>query len=128
MQTAYQRHLAIQARCFHPTGQWEEFPPEAVEQSIVERFEQIADRYPDRIARKLGATQLTYHCSNGGAAHPISTPSNQYGDDGTTILEILSPTEVRQAASAYQSTTELIDTVDSYSSSYLATTRTENSQ
>jgi len=60
MQTTYQHHRAIQARCFHPTGKWEEFKPEAIEQSIVARFDQMVARYPTRLAVKMGAQQLTY--------------------------------------------------------------------
>ena len=52
--------LAIRAKCFHPTGRFEEFTKEAVEQSIPERFEKIVKRYPDRIAIKERAEAVTY--------------------------------------------------------------------
>lgn len=32
---------AIQAKCFHPSGTFVEFPTEEVEQSIPERFEKL---------------------------------------------------------------------------------------
>jgi hypothetical protein len=35
---------AIQVKCFRPTGKFVEFPKEEVEQSILERFEQTADK------------------------------------------------------------------------------------
>ena len=38
----------IRARCFHPSGNFVEFPKEEVEQSIPERFEQQVAKYPDR--------------------------------------------------------------------------------
>jgi amino acid adenylation domain-containing protein len=52
--------LAIRAQCFHPSGRFEEFTKEEVEQSIPERFEKIAKRYADRIAIKEGAQAVTY--------------------------------------------------------------------
>ena len=52
--------LAIRAKCFHPTGRFEEFTKEEVEQSIPERFEKIVKRYPDRIAIKERAQAVTY--------------------------------------------------------------------
>ena len=42
--------LAIRAKCFHPSGRFEEFTKKEVEQSIPERFEKIVKRYPDPIA------------------------------------------------------------------------------
>ena len=60
MNEAYQRQSEIRAKCFHPTGQWEEFKPEDLNQSIVSRFEQIVARYPDRLALKCGDEMLTY--------------------------------------------------------------------
>ena len=52
--------LAIRAKCFHPTGRFEEFTKEGVEQSIPERFEKIVKRYPDRIAIKERGQAVTY--------------------------------------------------------------------
>ena len=60
MNEAYQRQAEIRAKCFHPTGKWEEFKPEDLNQSIVSRFEQIVARYPDRLALKCGDEMLTY--------------------------------------------------------------------
>jgi non-ribosomal peptide synthetase component F len=51
---------AVRAKCFHPSGRFEEFTKEEVEQSIPERFEKIVKRYPDRIAIKEGAEAVTY--------------------------------------------------------------------
>ena len=51
---------AIRDKCFHPSGTFEEFPKEAIEQSIPERFEKIVHRYPDRLAVKMGDHALTY--------------------------------------------------------------------
>ena len=51
---------AIRAKCFHPSGRFEEFTKEEVEQSIPERFEKIVKRYPDRIAIKESGQAVTY--------------------------------------------------------------------
>ena len=40
---------AIRAKCFHPTGTFEEFKEEEIEQSISERFEKIVRKYPENM-------------------------------------------------------------------------------
>ena len=50
----------IRDKCFHPSGRFVEFPIEDVETSIPARFEKIVGMYPDRIAIKTRARQLTY--------------------------------------------------------------------
>jgi len=51
---------AIIGKCYHPTGQWIEFPRECLEQSIVTRFEEIVEQYPNRLALKDEKSQLSY--------------------------------------------------------------------
>ena len=51
---------AIRAKCFHPTGHFEEFTKEEVEQSVPERFEQIVKRHADWIAIKEREQAVTY--------------------------------------------------------------------
>jgi amino acid adenylation domain-containing protein len=51
---------AIRAKCFHPTGRFEEFAKEEVEQSIPDRFEKIVKLYPDRVAIKEREQAVTY--------------------------------------------------------------------
>lgn len=51
---------AIRAKCFHPTGQFKEFPKEDLEKSISARFEKIVREYPDRIAVKTSTQAYTY--------------------------------------------------------------------
>ncbi len=58
---------AIQARCFHPAGDFVEFPREDVETSIPARFEKIARQFPGRIAVKSGTGSLTYQELNQAA-------------------------------------------------------------
>ena len=66
--------VVIRAKCFHPTGNFVEFKKEEVEQSIPQRFEKIARKYPERIAVKTQAGQVTYDALNRAAnrlAHAI---------------------------------------------------------
>ena len=51
---------AIQAKCFHPTGTYVEFPIEDVEASIPARFEKIVRQHADRIAVKTETRVATY--------------------------------------------------------------------
>ena len=51
---------AIRAKCVHPSGTFIEFPRDALEQSIPQRFEEIARRYPNRIAVKDKRRSLSY--------------------------------------------------------------------
>jgi len=58
---------AIRAKCFHPTGKFIEFKKEEIEQSIPDRFEQQAVKYPDRLAVKTRNHQLSYDALNKAA-------------------------------------------------------------
>src|SRR5215470_18297880 len=51
---------AIRDRCFHPAGDFVEFPKEDVEQSIPARFEKIVSTYADRVAIKFETQSLKY--------------------------------------------------------------------
>lgn len=51
---------AIHARCFHPSGLCTAFAQADIEQSIPERFEQVVQKYPDRVAVKTSTRTLTY--------------------------------------------------------------------
>src|SRR6478672_3338485 len=51
---------AIQDKCFHSSGSFDEFLREDVETSIPARFEKIVRLYPDRLAVKMGDRALTY--------------------------------------------------------------------
>ncbi len=51
---------ALQARCFHPSGHFVEFPREDIETSIPARFEKLASEFPGRLAVKTGTRTLTY--------------------------------------------------------------------
>jgi amino acid adenylation domain-containing protein len=50
----------IRAKCFHPSGAFIEFTKDEVEQSIPDRFEQIAAEHAGRLAVKNSRAELTY--------------------------------------------------------------------
>ena len=65
---------AIRAKCNHPSGTFEAYSPDEIEQSISERFKKIVVQSPDRIAIKTKAVQITYDTLNKAAnrlAHAI---------------------------------------------------------
>jgi amino acid adenylation domain-containing protein len=65
---------AIQAKCFHPSGEFAEFPKAEIEQSIPERFDKMVRQSPNRIAVKARDQSLTYAELNSKAnrlAHTI---------------------------------------------------------
>jgi amino acid adenylation domain-containing protein len=65
---------ALRAMCFHPTGPFVEFRKEEIEQSIPDRFEDQARKYPQRLAVKAKDRELTYAALNAAAnriAHAI---------------------------------------------------------
>jgi len=74
---------AIQARCFHASGMFIEFPKEDVETSIPERFEKIVRQYPDHTAIETDHELVSYSQLNAVAnqmAHNLiarSLPSNE---------------------------------------------------
>jgi nonribosomal peptide synthetase DhbF len=73
----------VRARCFHPSGTFVEFSKDEIEQSITERFEKIARRFPDRTAVESRLHRLTYSELNRGAnktAHAVlSTCGRDHG-------------------------------------------------
>lgn len=68
------RQRALRARCRHPSGAFEPFPREAIDQSVGERFEQIVRRHPERLAVHGDTSQLSYEALNRSAnrvAHAV---------------------------------------------------------
>lgn len=57
----------IRAKCFHPSGTFVEFPEENIERSIPERFEKMAELYPERLAVKSRSGHFTYDLLNKAA-------------------------------------------------------------
>ncbi len=62
------------------TGAFVEFPREALERSIVERFEYIAERHADRVAVKAKEATLTYASLNGRANRLARAVNARLGD------------------------------------------------
>jgi acyl-coenzyme A synthetase/AMP-(fatty) acid ligase/acyl carrier protein len=65
---------ALRASCMHPSGVFDSFPEDGIEQSVAARFAQIARRYPERLAVKTGTHKYTYGRLNRAAnriAHAI---------------------------------------------------------
>jgi hypothetical protein len=62
---------AIRVKAFHPSGTFVEFPEADAEKSIPERFEKIAQQYPDRTAVK---TRLNRSPTMNSMGAPIVWP------------------------------------------------------
>ena len=75
------RQQAIQARCFHPVGEWAAFPRAALDSSIVARFEAMVAHYPSRLAVKMDDAQLTYTELDQAANRLAHTLIEQAGRD-----------------------------------------------
>ena len=80
---------AIRAKCYHPTGLFEEFKREEVEQSIPARFEKIVDRHPRQIAVKHRHASLTYQELNRAANHIAQQILVKRGSDSEPIALLL---------------------------------------
>ncbi|MFL6515422.1 MAG: non-ribosomal peptide synthetase [Chthoniobacterales bacterium] len=50
----------IRHRCFHPAGDFSEFPPDAIKGTVLERFSEILREFPNHIAVKTPTSELTY--------------------------------------------------------------------
>lgn len=84
------RQHVLRDRCVHPSGAFEPFPLEAIEQSIVERFEQIVRRYPDRLAVHAETSQLSYEALNRSAnriAHAILDRRSERAEPIAILME-----------------------------------------
>ncbi|MFQ5852527.1 MAG: amino acid adenylation domain-containing protein [Candidatus Binatia bacterium] len=78
----------IRAQCFHPSGTFVEFKKEEIEQSIPDRFEQMVQTYPNRLAVKTKTCALTYEQLNQAAnrvAHAILAERGE-GEEPVALL------------------------------------------
>jgi non-ribosomal peptide synthetase component F len=71
---------AIRSKCFHPTGTFVEFKLKDVEQSIPERFETIAAKYPERIGIQTKREKFTYKDLNDAANNLACRIMAEHGD------------------------------------------------
>jgi amino acid adenylation domain-containing protein len=81
---------AIRASCFHPNGLFVEFAGEEIEQSIFQRFETIARRYPDRIAIKTNDLVWNYaelDLAVDQLARTIAARSHERGEIVAVLLD-----------------------------------------
>jgi len=79
---------AIRDKCFHPTGTFVEFKQEEIEQSIPDRFERLAARYPQRVAVRTRSQTFSYDELNRAAnrvAHAIRDQS-EVGQQPVAVL------------------------------------------
>jgi amino acid adenylation domain-containing protein len=80
---------AIRAKCFHPSGGFEEFSIEDVGKSIPERFEEIVRMYPDRIAVKTTNHTISYGVLNKMANRVARAILTQRGEGAEPIALLL---------------------------------------
>lgn len=80
---------AIKAKCFHPSGVFTEFKKEEIEQSIPDRFEKIAQMYPDRLAVKTKEHALTYGAVNEAANRLAQALLSKQGQEAEPIAVLL---------------------------------------
>lgn len=81
---------AARSKCFHPNGEFLEFSREETDQSIPERFEKIARKYPDRLAVKTKNHSLTYDDLNSAAnrmAHTILSQRGRKNEPVALLME-----------------------------------------
>jgi len=71
---------AIRAKCVHPSGTFIEFPRDALEQSIPQRFEEIARLYPNCIAVKDKQCLLSYDELDARANRVARAVLDRFGD------------------------------------------------
>lgn len=81
---------SIRSKCFHPSNSFVEFKKEEIEQSISDRFEQIARMFPDHLAVKTSTDELTYGALNNFAncvAQTILARSEKREEPVALLLE-----------------------------------------
>jgi amino acid adenylation domain-containing protein len=85
-----EEQLRVRAKCFHPSGAFEEFKKQDIDQSIPHRFEQIVTKYPHRIAVKDQDQQYSYLKLNSAAnriAHGLLRLSHKKPEPIAVLLE-----------------------------------------
>lgn len=80
---------AIRAKCFHPAGEFIEFPLADVETSIPARFEKMARAYPERVAVARSAWRLNYGALNGAANNIAAAIVERCGDSRSEPVGLL---------------------------------------
>lgn len=81
--------LRIRSKSYHPSGIFEEFKREYIEQSIIERFEEQVKRYPHRLAIKNEKYEITYSELNEYSNRIAHTIIEQRGEKKEPILLLI---------------------------------------
>jgi amino acid adenylation domain-containing protein len=76
----FEEQIHIREKCFHASGTFKEFEKQDIEQSIIERFEQQANKYPNRVAVRTENYKLTYCMLNNLANRIAYTILEQCGE------------------------------------------------
>jgi len=84
-----QEQQAIRDRGFDPSGIFIEFPLEAINQSIPNRFEQIVAAHSSRLAVKTNQAELTYAELNRQANRVAHALLARHGSNDEPILLLL---------------------------------------
>jgi amino acid adenylation domain-containing protein len=79
----------IRAKCFHPNGTFIEFSKDEIEQSIPQRFEKIARRFPDRTAVESRQVRLTYSELNRAANRTAHAVLSQCKDNNRSVAVLM---------------------------------------
>jgi non-ribosomal peptide synthetase component F len=82
--------LRIRSKCKHPSGKFEEFGKEELEQSIHERFEKQVKRFSDRLAVKTLKHKLSYKELNTAAnfiAHSLLSSLGEIEEPVAILLQ-----------------------------------------
>jgi len=79
---------AIRDKCFHPSGNFVDFPIEDVELSIPARFEKIVRMHPDQIAVETDRESMTYDALN-RVANRLANVILADGDVGNSPIAVI---------------------------------------
>jgi amino acid adenylation domain-containing protein len=80
-----EHQLRIIEKAYHPSGVFEEFKREEIEQSIPDKFEQIVREYSDRLALKTDSIEFTYDELNRASNQIARAITERQGTDGEPI-------------------------------------------
>ena len=103
----------IREKCFHPSGAFEEFKKEDIDQSIPGRFEQQVQLYPDRLAVKAKEEVLAGIEGDGQAADPAPSEETVLPPPPKTIIQF-----GHNSMRISEEANEKLDQIVRYSSSY----------
>src|SRR5262245_25731171 len=77
---------AIWHKCRHPSGKFIEFPRQNIEQSIADRFEEIAALYPEKVAVKTARQSITYRELNSAGNRMARAILDRRGEGNEPVI------------------------------------------